>query len=321
MSDVSVPAARDGQARATAVAALPDFVIIGAQKAATTLVHQWLRQHPQAWLPKAEDPYFRDPVYGTRDLDSWAQQYAGRTERRLGLKCPDYLARPEVPLRLHRDLAEPDLIVCLRDPVARALSAYFWWMRWGLIPIRPAEEGLWRILDGGYRDLDPTVGDVLEWGLYHRHLTRFLGHFPHEKLLVLFDEDLRRKPADALRQTHEFLGIDPGVAPPIMRAEANPGVYSLERLRFLQRRTKHMLRWDPARTYPSLVHPSFPLPRLYTDAVAFADRYVLARRHPNAKPRLSAELTSALRDYYRADVTALERLVGRDLTSWNPTTS
>ncbi len=294
-------------------------MIVGAQKAATTLLQAWLQQHPQAWLPKDEDPFFRDPVYATRSLDSLAQQYAGRTERRLGMKCPDYLARPEVPGRLHRDLAEPDLLVCLRDPVERALSAYFWWMRWGLIPIRPAEEGLRRILDGGYRDIDPTVVNVLEWGLYHRHLSRYLEHFPREKVLVLFDEDLRRAPGAVLRRAQRFLGIDDDISAGLPTG-ANPGVYSLRRLRFLQRRTKHMLRWDPAHSYPSLVVPAFPFPRLYTDAVAVADRLVLARRHPNsaARPRLSAELTGALRDYYRADVSALAGLLGRDLAGWTP---
>ncbi len=297
-------------------APLPNFVIIGAHKAASTLLHRWLQEHPQFLLPVDEETYFRDPVYESRPPESLARHYAGRTERRLGLKCPDYLGRPEVPPRLCRDLLAPELLVCLRDPVARAVSSYFWSMRWGLIPILPAEEGLRRILDGGYQDIDPTAGNILEWGLYHRHLTRYLRHFPREKILVLLDEDLRRDPAAVLRQAHEFLGIAPGVGVPALRTEVNPGVYSLERLRFLQRRTRHTLQWDQAHSYPSLAQPSRPLRRLYTDAVAFADRYVLARRYSNVKPRLSPDLISALREYYREDVTALERLIGRDLRSW-----
>lgn len=297
---------------------LPDFVIIGAQKAASTLLLRSLRQHPQAWLPYKEDPYFRDPVYDESALDSFSEQFAGHTELRLGFKCPDYLGRPEVPTRLHKILSEPDVIVCLRNPVQRALSAYFWKVRWGLIPVEPAEQGLIRVLDGDYRDLDPSVGDILDWGLYHQHLSRYLEYFPREKILILFDDDLRRDPEAVMRDTHEFLGIAPNVIPTGLDVKQNPGIYSLERLRFGQRRSKHMSQWDPARTYHSIPYPKSRVKRAYTDVIAGLDRYVLARRYSNDKPALSPELSKRLWEFYADDVKALQVLVDRDLSSWAP---
>lgn len=297
---------------------LPDFVIIGAQKAASTLLLVCLRQHPEAWLPEKEDPVFRDPVYGERSLTKLAEKYAGRTERRLGLKCPDYLARPEVPARLHSDLSAPHLIVCLRNPVQRAISAYFWRMRWGLIPVDPAEEGLRRILDGGLREHDPTIGEILDWGLYAQHLNRYLEFFPRSKILILFDDDLRSDPEAVMRSAHEFLDIRPDVMPSRLRVKSNPGIYSLERLRFGQRRSKHMLQRDAARTYASIAYPKGLARRAYANAVAAADRYVLSRRYPNDKPRLSVELENRMWQFYAADVAALQELCQRDLTHWDP---
>lgn len=297
---------------------LPDFVIIGAQKAASTLLLRSLRQHPEAWMPAKEDPFFRDPVYDHDQLSNFAEKFAGRTERRLGFKCPDYLGRPEVPVRLHADLSEPSLIVCLRNPVQRALSAYFWKVRWGLIPVVPAEQGLSRVLDGDYRDIDPSVGDILDWGLYHQHLSRYLEYFPRHKLLILFDEDLYSDPESIMRQLHEFLGIAPDVMPTGLRVRQNPGIYSLERLRFGQRRSKHMSQWDAARTYHSIPYPKSRIKRAYTDVIAGIDRYLLSRRYPNDKPTLSPELSHRLWDFYAEDVKALQVLADRDLASWTP---
>jgi len=297
---------------------LPDFVIIGAQKAASTLLQIWLRQHPDVWLPTNENPVFRDPVYSNSTLRRLSETYAGKSQQRLGLKCPDYLGRAEVPARLHADLVEPQLIVCLRNPIDRAVSAYFWRMRWGLLPLAPANVGLQRILDGEYSERDPTVGEVLNWGLYHQHLSHYLKYFPREKVLILFEDDLRHSPEDVLGELHEFLNISSISLSMASRDEVNAGIYSLERLRFLQGCSKHMLLWNDAKTYASLRFPSNPVKLAYTYGVASVDRYFLSRRYPNLKPILPAELTHRLWKYYAADVGALATLVGRDLTSWSP---
>lgn len=297
---------------------LPDFVIIGAQKAASTLLLRALRQHPEAWLPFKENPFFRDPVYDHAALDDFAAEFAGHPEKRLGFKCPDYLGRPEVPQRLHTDLSEPHLIVCLRNPVQRALAAYFWKVRWGLVPVLPAEVGLTRVLDGDFQDRDPSVGDILDWGLYSQHLSRYLEFFPRDKILILFDDDLHSDPEGVLRRTHEFLGISPDVIPTGLRVRQNPGIYSLERLRFGQRRTKHMSQWDDARTYHSIPYPKNRAVKFYTDVIAGLDRYFLAKRYSNDKPKLSPELTNRLWDFYAEDVSGLQRLTDRDLSSWSP---
>jgi hypothetical protein len=292
---------------------LPDFVIIGAQKAASTLLMHSLRNHPQAWLPPAEEPFFRDPVFATRTVADFAAAYADRTEPRLGLKCPDYLGRPEVPGRLADVLGAPDLVVCLRDPVARAVSAYFWRVRWGQLPVLPVEVGLRRILDGGLRDVDASVGEVLEWGLYGRHLERFADLFGLAAMHVLVDDDLRTAPDATMRRVTRFLGLAERGIGPIGRRGVNEGVYSPTRLRFLQCRSRWVLTWDAERTFASIPKPRNPALRLASAAVAGIDRTVLARVCENRRPTLPPDLEADLRAYYRDDVHRAEELLGRDL--------
>lgn len=299
-------------------ARLPDFVVIGAQKAGSVFLQECLRRHPDVWMPSGEDPFFHDPFYRPAERAAFVRRYARRPEPRIGMKCPDYLGRPEVPARLAHDLHSPDLIACLRNPVDRAVSAYFWWMRWGLIPIEPVEVGLRRILDGSH-DSGSVVEPVLAYGRYHEHLARYLKTFPRQRLLILLDDDLRHDRRETLGRAADFLDVDPARFPGGAPRRDNASIYALERLRFLDRRNRYMVRWDEARTHPSMPKPRNPVTRLYCNAVAAVDRYVLAGFHDNGRPVLSPELDADLHEHYRDDLARLEELIGRDLSGWRPT--
>lgn len=295
---------------------LPNFVIIGAQKAATTTLEGWLARHPDVWMPDTEEAHFRDPVYQKRDLEEFARQYAGRDARMLGLKCPDYLGRPEVPARLANDLDMPRLLVSLRNPVQRAVSAYFWNMRWGTIPIADLNTGLRTILDGPSSPGNPYPQEILDWGLYGKHVTRYLTVFPLDHLHVLLEEDFR-VPDVAWRSSARFLDLDPDILEVGATARSrNEGIYSLARLRFLQVRTPSVLRRDARTGYATIDKPTNPAVRAFSNAVAATDRFVLRPWFDNKPPALEADVRNRLIDFYREDVLALQDLLSRDLTDW-----
>ncbi len=50
---------------------LPDFLVIGAQKAGTTWLHHNLRLHPQIWMPEGEVHYFDRKIKDARFSDEW----------------------------------------------------------------------------------------------------------------------------------------------------------------------------------------------------------------------------------------------------------
>lgn len=104
---------------------LPNFLIIGAQKSATTFLLRCLREHPDVFVPSGEIPFFEDPDYSQGDIESFARLFArGCHKKAVGLKRPNYLHKPECPERIHRHIPSARLIVILRDPIERAISAY-----------------------------------------------------------------------------------------------------------------------------------------------------------------------------------------------------
>ena len=76
---------------------LPNFLIIGAAKAGTTSLYDWLRQHPDVFMPALKEPKFfaYDPERGgefpIRTLEAYTALFEGATAAAIGEASPSYL--------------------------------------------------------------------------------------------------------------------------------------------------------------------------------------------------------------------------------------
>ncbi len=114
---------------------LPDYLIIGAQRAGTTSLHRYLIQHPGVRTTlRTKGVHFFDTGYG-RGMSWYASRFPTRltawyvarrhgVELRTGEASPYYLFHPHVPGRVAEHLPQVKLIALLRDPVGRAYSHY-----------------------------------------------------------------------------------------------------------------------------------------------------------------------------------------------------
>ncbi len=194
------------------------------------------------------------------------------------------------------------------------MSNYYWLMRWGQLPVEPVDEGLGRLLRGEFRDIR-RADEILEYGLYGKHLERYLKVFGEDRLVVLLDSDLRRDAGAVRSQVYRHLGVDEEFEPRIARRSRNEGVYPLGRLRFLRLRNRFVYdNRDPMTG--TLRRPTRPLQALPNAAVVLADRYLLAPFLGNDKPPLDPGIRSRLREFYAEDVEKTEALIGRDLSGW-----
>ena len=272
----------------------PDFLVIGAQRAGTSLLHQILLAQPDVYVPvqRKEVHYF--DRYFARGPE-WYQSYFPAADavdryRAIGEITPDYLATAEVPARIRALLPACRLIAILRNPVDRAYS-------WYQYARRTRDER---------RDFETFLREepaALDWGRYHRHLQRYLALFPREALLVLVYEELVRDPATELGRLARFLGIGTIQADPdLLGQRINPSELPRFRRGFaLARRagallTRHDLNWP----------------------VRAAKRLGVRRWFGRTAP--AAGLTSADRErlaaFYADDVRELGGLLQRDFDIW-----
>jgi sulfotransferase family protein len=296
----------------------PNFLIIGAQKSATTFVHKCLREHPDVFMPHGETRFFEDPEYLQTNSTQFETLFRNVSkEQAIGIKRPDYLAKPECPPRIHQHLPQAKLLVILRNPVERAISAYFHLMECSFIPIRPAEEGLTRILNGEYQDLYPKSREIIEYGFYYKHLLRYLNYFDQSQMLIMLLNTVKANPLISIQEAYRFIGVNDEFVPASLRMSGsrNRGVYSLTRLRLLTVCNGFMYRYNPDRTKRYAKRPGL-WDRAINKLVVWTDRLLLAPICYNTKPELSSTLKKRLNEIYKDDINGLEGLLDQKLRAW-----
>ncbi len=277
---------------------LPDFLIIGAAKSATTWLAARLDTHPGIHISRTEIHYFSR--HHARPI-AWYEAHfqAIVDEGLLGENSNTYLYTEEAPRRIQRALPEVRLVCVLRNPTERAYSGYCMQFEKGRVS--------GRIEDYLEPDSGGSVGgvDFLSQGLYARHIERFHHFFDASRVKVMFYDDLLVSSSAFLGEVLDFLRVDPSLLPPADGAPVNV------------RR---------ASTYPALLRKAAAGMEA-SPAVKLCLQKVLARpwgRRLKERlasrqvhyPPLSRELEEKLVAYYAPDVSELESLIGRDLSGW-----
>ncbi|MGB5811547.1 MAG: sulfotransferase [Polyangiales bacterium] len=238
-----------GQAK---VAAQPevDFLLIGAQKSATTSLWHHIAAHPATFVPATKEiEFFSDPRRFEKGIDWYWQTYFDGAPPAAckGEATTQYMMFPAVPGRIRRAFPDVKMIALLRNPIDRAQSHHRMSSMRGH-ESRSFEESidpLLRDTDHQSAAIDPNR-DYLRLGEYGRILADYLAHFPREQFCVLFTEDLEADPARLSRLVYEFLEIDPAFRPDTLEKRFNvSGQQAFPRGVELLRRAVGMARRTP----------------------------------------------------------------------------
>jgi hypothetical protein len=306
-----------------------DFLGIGAHKAGTTSLHEYLRTHPELFLPEAkEQPFFTSDAAYEEGWEAFAAvAFHGAPPGRLcGKITPHYLAGPVAWRERHGESAtavtaqrvaelfpQVKLIAMVRDPVERAISSYWQGVVLGDEP-RSLSDALAEELSAealAAARAHPLDGHQhIVAGEYGRALEEYLRRFPREQLYVGSIAVLGDDPMALLRDVWRFLGVDDAHVPP------NLGV------RYQVRGTGGRSRVLGA--LPRLVKGTPGLRQAWnavpdrTRAAARARLRTLAHRldqrrrvqHADMDDQPDPALLDRLQRHFAADLELLERLVG-----------
>lgn len=203
--------------------ALPDFLIIGAQKAGTTYLYHLLCQHPDVEPAVEKEVQYFSVRFG-KGLDWYKSHFPaseGDDGRRIvtGEASPYYIYHPHAARRAAEAIPQAKIIALLRNPVDRAYSDYQHKVREGREPLESFVEAIEaepkrlrgereRMLsDESYVGKPYRRYSYLSRGVYVDQLTEWSKHFSRDQLLVLKSEDLFERSPQTLRRVFEFLGL------------------------------------------------------------------------------------------------------------------
>jgi hypothetical protein len=273
--------------------ALPNLIVIGAQKCGTSALHYYLSLHPEVSMsePKELDFFLRRRNWD-RGVD-WYRSHFDPHAKVRGESSPNYTAFPlfrGVPKRIRSVVPEAKLIYIVRDPLER-IAAH--WVH--NHAVGRTTQGLGEMR---HRDRKTYVAR----SKYHRQLRRFLRHYPLERILVLEQHDLRFRRGETLRTVFEFAGLDPAFSHPNFRRE--------------QHKTKRKARPTPLGERLSERRDRASRQLLPDEAWALArERWPLARRiePPDVREALPDKVLVKL----RTDAERLRELTGRPFEHWS----
>ncbi len=224
----------DRRRRSALLRVLPDFVIIGAMKAGTTSLYQYLCKHPLVHRARRKEVHYFDinthrglPWYRAHFPTHWAMLRAnlaaiGRGQPRTitGEASPYYLFHPQAAARCRRVLPHAKIIVMLRDPAQRAYSHFQHNARQGIETLTfedalQAEPDRTRAAmtrmrrDPGFDSVKVQHFTYAARGRYARQLERWLEEYPREQVLVIKSEPFFENPTEEYERTLRFLGLPP----------------------------------------------------------------------------------------------------------------
>ncbi len=178
---------------------LPNLIVIGAQKCATSSLHLYLDAHPEIFMSRTKElDFFVAEKQWPRGLDWYRAQFESAAPLR-GESSPNYTVFPHfagVPERMHSVIREAKLIYVVRDPVDRMLSQY----------VHARQTGRTKL---GVREalLDPN-GRFYDRSRYWTQLSQYLAHYDKSQILVVDYDELAGAPRECMRGIYRFLGVD-----------------------------------------------------------------------------------------------------------------
>ncbi len=308
---------------------LPNFIVVGAAKAGTTSIYQYLSQHPEVYLsPIKETNYFAKDIpldkirkdyykegeldvekYVNGDLseqihiafvsewDHYQKLYKNvKGQKAIGEISNSYLHSEVAAREIYAVNPDMKIIMILRDPIKRAFSHYKMTLRIGLVKDSFYEEVQ---RDYAAREKGFRVSHLyVEMGMYADQVSRYLEVFPREQVRIYLFDDLRVDAAALMDDMIRFLGVDPTERVDTSFQANQASVPKSAGL-------VHFLRKSGIRKVAKKLSPKFIGEAAKKIFYKKEDDLVLMQRDKDF-----------LRPLFEADVRKLEKIINRDLSHW-----
>lgn len=214
---------------------LPDFLLVGAAKSATTSLYYYLSQHPEIRMTSIKESWFfsfmdSSPKYISPGilsnvvsrLEEYVKLFEGaRPEQRLGDASPSYLYTHRETIRNIQAVYPPDdlkklrIIISLRDPVSRAFSQYWTFKRYVQEPLSFEEAIEDSAIAKRLHDNWNIFYDYIGFGRYHDQVKAYLKAFGKDRVQIFLYDDIRSDPVGVCQSIFAFLGIDSSFVPDV----------------------------------------------------------------------------------------------------------
>lgn len=199
---------------------LPDFMIIGMQKAATTSLMDAISSSPQVREEFRKEIHYYNRKFHMKSMKWYIHNFVDEANLLVGEATPEYSNFEEYLVRIKNTNPNVKLIYIIRNQEDRAKSHFKHEKRLGRTnlsfseAINAEEKLLNRMI--GYNGYHTYTTDMINYeylgfrdkGEYQRRVDWIIKHFPKGNYLILDYEDLLRNFEKEKIKLQNFLGIE-----------------------------------------------------------------------------------------------------------------
>ena len=298
------------------------LMIVGAQKSGTSSLLRYLAQHPDIHThAQSEMTFFlQDREYSRGYESAFAKYFAGKhdhndiADKRLIAKNVMVMHSTEVMQRIYEHNPEMHLVILLREPVARAYSAYWWARRRGWENIKTYEEAL-------VAEEARLNEDWFKWrqcayqynSIYYPHVKNLITQFGSSRVHCILTDDLKEDADAVCQQLFEHIGVRTDFKTVIHERHNQAAMPRSERFNYLF--TQFLASHNLIRRAIRKLVPDATAYKLRRAVLDWNDK---PQKNLNSTPPpLNPETREQQMAYFKPFNEQLAELLGRDLSAWN----
>lgn len=185
--------------------ALPNFLVIGSPKCATTAICAHLAAHPEICFSRPKEPFYFCWEECFARGEAWYESCFAHAEGEpaIGEGTTLYALVGTYPMVIERIsalLGAPKIVFCVRNPFERMQSEW----------VELRSQGL--TMKSFASDLREN-GWYVDGSMYHRTLEAYSNAFGPERVHVVFYDDFKIDAAATMAGLFRFLEVDPDFSP------------------------------------------------------------------------------------------------------------
>ena len=298
------------------------LMIVGAQKSGTSSLLRYLAQHPDIRTHAQPEMTFFLQEHEYRRGYKWAfdKYFAGEhdpgeiEDKQLIAKNVMVMHSSEVMQRIYEHNPDMHLVVLMREPVARAYSAYWWARRRGWENIKTYEDAL-------AAEEARLNEDWFKWrqcayrynSIYYPHVKNLMTQFGSDRVHCILTDDLKEDADAVCQQLFNYIGVRTDFKPVIGERHNQATMPRSEQFNYLF--TQFLASHNSIRR---------AIRKLVPDAAAYKLRKAILdwndkpqKNLNSTPPPLNPETREQQMAYFKPFNEQLAELLDRDLSAWN----
>jgi len=292
----------------------PNFIVIGAMKAATTSLYTYLKQHPDIFMTKVKEPMFFNNFKQSNDykilgkkseklnsLEEYLSLFSSvENESAIGEASPAYIYNKKAPQLIKEHLPDVKIIAILRQPTDRAYSNFLHTRRADRENVDSFSESI-KIEQDRIKDNWSPLYHYIQKGYYSVQLQRYYDLFPKENIKIYLFEEIVKNPKETLKDIFKFLNVEENIKIDTSKKSNVSGTpkgilgFILKKMRYYNMMPKFAI---------SDYLPTFVVNLLFKSVYKETEKL---------DPVFRKELTDK---FYKEEILKLEKLIDRDLRDW-----